>query len=136
MSEIVLAQAGLQVRESLPHVVSVEALPHSNGEQVIVKFENGYGASVIRHHFGHGGPRSLWELAVLGAGDEPVYDTPITNDVLGHLSGEEVVTTLRQIADLEPTVAPHDSADCASCDDHADATLQADRDETALGGAQ
>lgn len=28
--------------------------------------------------------------------------------------------------------APHDPADCASCDDHADATVQADRDEDAL----
>lgn len=35
----------------------------------------------------------------------------------------------------DPAVAPHDSAVCGSCDDHADATVQADRDETALDGA-
>lgn len=30
----------------------------------------------------------------------------------------------------------HDSAVCGPCDDHADATVQADRDETALDGAR
>jgi len=31
--------------------------------------------------------------------------------------------------------APHDPADCATCDDHADATTQADRDDR-IGGGQ
>lgn len=42
------------------------------------------------------------------------------------------------LADMGPLTtdaAPHDSADCAPCDDHADALVQADRDEQAIGGA-
>lgn len=35
----------------------------------------------------------------------------------------------------EPASAEHDPAACGPCDDHADATAQADRDEHALDGA-
>lgn len=35
----------------------------------------------------------------------------------------------------EHDAAEHDPAACGPCDDHADATAQADRDETALDGA-
>jgi hypothetical protein len=46
-----------------------------------------------------------------------------------HFAPEE----LELLADDAP--APHDPADCATCDDHADATTQADRDDR-IGGGQ
>lgn len=71
------------------------------GEQRKYRFDNGYGASVVRHRYSYGGDEGLFELAVLGPDDHLVYDTPVTNDVLGYLTDEDVQATLLQIADLE-----------------------------------
>ena len=92
--------------------------PHpsfSGGTQRIYRFENGYGASVVRfsEDYGagvpvgsYGGDEGLWELAVLRfTGDKIdkfrlIYDTPITDDVLGYLSEEEVDANLAKIEAL------------------------------------
>lgn len=75
-----------------------------DGIQKLYSFENGYGASVVRHRYSYGGRDGLWELAVIRFGSdgdyELVYDTPITSDVLGHLSDSEVEDVLRKIAAL------------------------------------
>lgn len=64
-------------------------------------FENGYGVSVISH--GYGGDVGLKELAVLHGGSI-CYDTPITNDVMGHLTGEEVAEIIEQVKQLPKKV--------------------------------
>lgn len=68
------------------------------GTQKVYRFNNGYGASVIRHAYSRG-----TELAVLkweGDDFEIAYDTPITDDVIGHLSPFEVDEVLYRIAAL------------------------------------
>ena len=76
------------------------------------KFENGYGASVIKHFGSYGYEDDLFELAVLkfhsedeegiGVGGvwELCYDTPITNNVEGYLTNDEVLKLLEQIKQL------------------------------------
>jgi hypothetical protein len=71
----------------------------NGGKQYVYKFPNGYGASVVKHGFSYGGKDDLWELAVLKEG-ELCYDTPITDDVLGHLTIGEVNETLELIQDI------------------------------------
>ena len=71
------------------------------GTQRIYKFPNGYGASVICHKGSYGYSKGLWELAVLNEFGELDYTTPITNDVLGHLSEEEVILKLNEIRGLQ-----------------------------------
>jgi hypothetical protein len=76
--------------------------PHSNGMggvQARIKFENGYGASVIKSSFSYGGNQGLYELAVLFE-DDITYNTPITDDVLGYLSEDDVSKYLKQIQEL------------------------------------
>jgi len=76
---------------------------HGTGIQYIAKFDNNYGASIVKHDFSYGGSDGLWELAVIKyTGDDwsLVYDTHITNDVLGYLSEEEVNETLDKIKAL------------------------------------
>lgn len=74
------------------------------GVQYRFQFDNGYGASVVKHRYSYGSMEDLWELAVTkrdARGDwDLCYDTPITDDVLGHLTDEEVRDILRQIKEL------------------------------------
>jgi len=70
------------------------------GERFIFTFWNGRGASVVRGEYTYGGPEGLWELAVLSKDGDLDYDTPITYDVLGHLSWNDVGEILRRISML------------------------------------
>jgi len=72
----------------------------NGGIQRIYQFPNGYGASVVKHKFSYGGKVGLWEVAIL-KGEELCYDTPLTNDVLGHLNDPEVDNLLGKISRLE-----------------------------------
>lgn len=64
------------------------------------RFDNGFGASVIQGPYSYGGPDGLYELAVLDLGGRLTYKTPITNDVEGYLTGEQVQELLDRIAAL------------------------------------
>ncbi len=73
---------------------------HMGGVQALIQFENGYGASVVCTPYTYGGRNGLYELAVLDKGGHITYDTPITNDVIGHLEKNEVTDILKQIQSL------------------------------------
>ena len=80
--------------------------PVRDGTQVVHKFENGYGASVVCYEFSYGGDQGLKELAVLTFPDNDeryklCYSTEITDDVLGYLSDEDVADLLVKIEALE-----------------------------------
>ena len=74
--------------------------PVGDGVQAIVKFSNGYGASVVRGSHTYGSNRGLYELAVFGLDGHISYDTPITDDVLGYLTESDVSKTLEKISKL------------------------------------
>ena len=61
------------------------------GVQDIYTFDNGYSASVVSNEFSFGGRDGLYELAVI-YNDAIVYDTPITDDVLGYLTSDDLAT--------------------------------------------
>ena len=65
-----------------------------------VSFDNGYGVSVIPY-----GNNGKYEIAVLKDGDL-CYDTPITSDVIGDLSEEEVTSYMKEIQQLPNIVNP------------------------------
>jgi hypothetical protein len=71
------------------------------GNQCIVQFPNGYGASIVQGQYTYGGPEGLYEIAVFGKNGEISYETPITDDVLGYLSEEAVEKTLTDIKNLD-----------------------------------
>ena len=76
--------------------------PHRNMNGVMsrITFENGYGASIVKGEYTYGGKEGLYELAVLDSNGDLTYSTPITNDVLGHLSEDDVTKVLEQIQNL------------------------------------
>jgi hypothetical protein len=75
--------------------------PMGIGQQCIVQFPNGYGASIVKGEHTYGGKNGLYELAVFGQDGQITYDTPITDDVLGYLSEEDVEKTLTDIKNLD-----------------------------------
>ena len=69
------------------------------GEQAKVEFENGYSASILFGDKFYSNGIDTYELAVLHKGSI-TYDTPITDDVLGWLTKDEVTEALEQIEKL------------------------------------
>ena len=81
--------------------LSFQDHPMGMGKQCIVQYSNGYGASIVQGPHTYGGPLGLYEIAVFDKDGQITYDTPITDDVLGHLSENEVEKTLIDIKNLE-----------------------------------
>lgn len=77
--------------------------------QAKIYFPNGYGASVIKTGFSYGGGEGHYELAVLHDG-KLVYDTPVTDDVIGWLSPDGVTAKLAEIEALPPKEGGKDAA--------------------------
>ena len=79
------------------------------GHQIVFRFPNNLGASVVRHNHSYGGPQGLRELVVIGfSAKDPeskdwvlTYETAITCDVIGYLTEEDVSSLLIQIQALE-----------------------------------
>ena len=71
-----------------------------DGEQWIFEFSNKYGASVIKCDYSFGGNEGLFELSVLYDNDL-CYSTPITDDVLGYLTEDDVSELLDRIEQLK-----------------------------------
>ena len=70
------------------------------GIQAKMAFDNGYGVSVITGGGSYTSSYDEFELAIYGKNGELCYDTPITDDVLGWLTGDEVFEKLAEIQSL------------------------------------
>lgn len=86
------------------------------GVQKVYRFANGFGASVVQGPFSYGGKDGLWELGVIRFEDEAnwdlTYDTPITSDVIGYQTGEEIGELLARIESLDADgQEPDDASD-------------------------
>ena len=80
-------------------------LPDLAGVYCRIQFDNGFGASIVKHEYSYGGKNGLYEIAVLDSGGEITYTTPITNDVVGYLSEEDVERHVNEIKNLEVSEA-------------------------------
>lgn len=72
------------------------------------KFENQYGASVVKHSYSYGGPHDLFELSVLYFGADLNYskgsinyNTDIADDIIPYLTNAEVIDLLERIKNLD-----------------------------------
>jgi hypothetical protein len=83
----------------------VEKRPLDGGVQYVFRFENNYGASVVKTHYSYGHNANMWELAVIEfyeGSDEwgLTYSTPISDDVEGYLTDGDVQNLLAKIKEL------------------------------------
>lgn len=77
------------------------------GESAYHLYDNHYGVSVVRGPYTHGGRQGLYELAVVYMAPDDiysqlVYDTPVTNDVEGYLTPDDVTRLMEQVSQLPP----------------------------------
>jgi hypothetical protein len=80
--------------------------PHGNMPDGIAArhfFPNGYGVSVVQFPGSYGYEEGLYEVAILKGLEEDweiCYDTPITDDVIGYQSMEDIDNLLSQVKSL------------------------------------
>jgi len=76
---------------------TINDAPFMVGKKARMHFNNGYGVSVVSHNFSYGGKDGLYELAVLDSNGELTYTTPITSDVLGYLTPDDVTEEMLKL---------------------------------------
>jgi hypothetical protein len=74
----------------------------AGGDHFLIRFPNGYGASIIRTPYSYGGSEGFWELMVAewngNHGFDQGFKSPVGEDEpYGWLEDHEVVEMLRQI---------------------------------------
>lgn len=99
MNEFGLAKVSEKIQD---YIVSADSNTRG-GVQIVFRFENNLGASVINHNGSYG-----VELAVAKFNSEDnddwdiCYTTPITSDVIGYIETEdELISLLNSIKNLE-----------------------------------
>ena len=75
--------------------------PYMVGKKSRTHFDNGYGVSVVSHTHSYGGRDGLYEVAVLDKDGLLTYETPVTSDVIGYLSEEDVTDVMKQVQELK-----------------------------------
>jgi hypothetical protein len=103
MHEQILSYTHPQLFKLMPNPT-----PRAGGFQVLFRFRNGYGASVIQHDMSYGRESGQYELAVArwnGDDDDDwsiCYTTDVTSDVLGYLESSDVRSVLDRLGNLPP----------------------------------
>jgi hypothetical protein len=80
--------------------------PFLDGIKSSLHFENEYGVSVVRHKYSYGYGLGLYEMAIMNKDNDIVYNTPVTNDVLGYLTENDVSNYMIKVQRLEKKVEP------------------------------
>ena len=75
--------------------------PFMVGKKARMHFDNGFGVSVVSHTYSYGGKNGLFEIAVLDKDGNLTYDTPVTSDVIGYLTEEDVTNVMKQVQELK-----------------------------------
>ena len=84
-------------------LLTFEKIKNQDGIQAIVEFPNGFGASIIKSDFSHGGKSGLFELAVLDNENGHINSTTdITDDVIGWQDENDIDRVLTVISKLNP----------------------------------
>ena len=80
-----------------------EDMKNQNGIQAFADFPNGFGASIVKSDFSHGGKSGLFEIAVLDNDTGNINSTTdITDDVLGCQDEGDIDKVLTAISKLNP----------------------------------
>ena len=83
----------------------VQTITMGADTQRLYKFDNGYGASLVRHPGSLGFESNLYEVAVIRWVEPDAwklcFTSPITDDVIGNLDEDHVMAVLESIEAME-----------------------------------
>lgn len=83
------------------HPIAIDSLPdYKDAKQAVLVFDNGYGVSVLIGRCFYSNGIDTYEVAVMKDG-RICYSTPITDDVIGRLTDEQVSDVMKQIQELK-----------------------------------
>lgn len=83
------------------HSIAINSLPdYKDAKQAVLNFGNGYGVSVLLGKCFYSNGVDTYELAVL-KNDDICYTTSITDDIIGHISSNEVTDIMIKVQQLE-----------------------------------
>jgi hypothetical protein len=88
-------------------VYKIKALDFDeDGVQILYKFPNNFGASLIKSNLSYGGKDGLWELAVIKWEDDETFNIHYNNsvadgDIRGYLTDKDVEALLEEIEKFE-----------------------------------
>ena len=81
--------------------IAIDIIPdYKDAKQAVLNFDNGYGVSVLLGKCFYSNGVNTYELAVL-KGDGVCFTTSITDDVIGHISSDEVTDIMIRVQQLE-----------------------------------
>ena len=72
---------------------------YKSAKQALIRFENGYGVSVLLGRCFHSNGVDTYELGVL-YDEDLTYNTDIADDVLGYMTEEEVTEIMIKVQDI------------------------------------
>ena len=87
--------------------VHYEISDHFGGYRILIEYPNGFGVSIVKSDNSYGHGEDLWDLAVLHIG-EITYKTSMTDDVIGYLNEDEVVSFCQTIRNWNENGEPTD----------------------------
>lgn len=87
------------IKEYNKYIIDFNSI--NNGMQLLFKFDNNFGISLVCHSFSYGNDKQEFEVAVIKFEYDDTwsltYDTEITNDVLGYQSKEDVLNIIERV---------------------------------------
>jgi hypothetical protein len=80
----------------------LEFIPHpiGKGKIAVIKFPNGYSASVVFGDMFYSNGVDTYELAVLDETESVCYSTDLTDDVLGNQTEDQITEAMKFIQNL------------------------------------
>ena len=87
------------IKDFTSYIIDINS--YNKGMQILFRFPNNYGISLVCHSFSYGNDANEFEIAITKF--EPnsdnwsiTYDTDITGDVLGYQSKEDVIDVIQK----------------------------------------
>ena len=81
--------------------IAIDTIPdYKDAKQAVLNFDNGYGVSVLLGKCFYSNGVNTYELAVL-KDDRICFTTSITDDVIGHISSDEVTDIMIRVQQFE-----------------------------------
>ncbi len=88
------------IKDFTSYIIDINSC--NKGMQILFKFPNDYGISLVCHSFSYGNSDDEFEIAIVkfvpGSDDDwsITYDTDITGDVLGYQTKQDVIDVIQK----------------------------------------